>query len=247
MLVHTRRWVSLAVFSAAVILPRAAVAQSATFEACSQGALANCALIRSTETLGIGPGGTNLFEIALQNLGSQSTPSLATSIYFLAFLTGQPAATPGTEVDALATPTAQGGATVSDPSSWSVFESGDAIFLSALGNNGVGGCATSSPVGGFGQMGQTCGADDFITFSFFTTRTFDVGALSLADLEFVGVSDGNPADSCNDGTPCKITPITSTPEPATIALMVTGFAGVARLRLRRRATRASSATIASEV
>lgn len=246
MLVHTRRLVSLAVFSGAMVLlfPREVIAQTSTIQACSQGALADCATIRSSIQLGIGPGGTNLFEIALQNLGSQSTPSLATSIYFLAFLTGEAAATPGTEVSALATPKAQGGATVSDASDWSIFESGDAIFLSALGNNGVGGCAGSSPVGGFGQMGQTCGPNDFITFSFFTTRTFDPNALTLADLEFVGIADGNPADSCNDGTPCKIT---STPEPATILLVSTGLAGIAGIRRRRRSSSVSHTTITGEV
>ena len=246
MLVHTRRLASLAVFSAVAMVlmfPGVATAQVSTFQACSQGALADCALVRSSIQLGIGPGGTNLFEIALQNLGSQSTPSLATSIYFLAFLTGEPAATPGTEVNALATPTAEGGAKVSDASDWIVFESGDAIFLSALGNNGVGGCAASSPVGGFGQMGQTCGPNDFITFSFFTTRTFDLNALTLADMEFVGIANGNPADSCNDSTPCKIT---STPEPATMLLVCTGFVGIAGIRRRRRATAAHRMTIAAE-
>jgi hypothetical protein len=246
MLVHTPRLVSLAVSSAAAMVlmfPGEAIAQTSTIQACSQGALADCATIRSSIQLGIGPGGTNLFEIALQNFGSQSTPSLATSIYFLAFLTGEAAATPGTEVNALATPKAEGGATVSDASDWSVFESGDAIFLSALGNNGVGGCAGSSPVGGFGQIGQTCGPDDFITFSFFTTRTFDPNAFTLADLEFVGIADGNPADSCNDATPCKIT---STPEPATILLVSTGLAGIAGMRRRRRATAARPMTIASQ-
>lgn len=244
MLVHTRRLASLAVSSAVAMIlmfPRVATAQTSIFQACSQGALADCALIRSSIQLGIGPGGTNLFEIALQNLGSQSTPSLATSIYFLAFLTGEAAATPGTEVNALATPKAEGGAKVSDASDWSIFESGDAIFLSALGNNGVGGCAASSPVGGFGQMGQAC--DDFITFSFFTTRTFDPSSLTLADAEFVGIADGNPADSCNDSTPCKIT---ATPEPATMLLVCTGLVGIAGVRLRRRAATALRMTIAGE-
>jgi len=134
------------------------------------------------------------------------------------------------------TPKAIGGATISDASDWSVFESGDAIFLSALSNNGVGGCAASAPVGGFGQMGRTCGADRFITFSFFTPRAFDLSAITLADLEIVGISDGNPSDSCNGSTPCVITRVTATPEPGTMLLALTGLSAIAALRLRGRAT-----------
>lgn len=247
MFLNSRRMASLAALAAAFVVPRAAVSQVSTVEACSQGALTNCSTIQLTSTLGIGPGGTNLFQIAIDNLGSQTSPSLATSIYFLSFLTGQAAVAPGSEVDALATPTATGGATISDASDWSVFESGDAIFLSALGNNGIGGCAASAPIGGIGQMGQTCGPDQSILFSFFTPRAFDLSTITLADMEIVGVAAGNPIESCSDATHCVITPVTATPEPSTILLMLTGLAVVSGAHWRRRATIAPSERIASGV
>jgi len=43
-------------------------------------------------------------------------------------------------------------------------------------------------------MGQTCGPDQLITFSFFTSRAFDPSAMTLADLEVVGLSDRADAD-----------------------------------------------------
>ena len=209
---------------------------SNAFTACTQGALSNCAVIQLTSQLGIGPGGTNFFEIALRNLGSQTSPTMATTIYNLVFATGQAAATPGTEIDASVAPTRVGGATVVDGAAWDLFDSGDAIFLSALSNNGVGGCVADGPVGGFSQAGSTCGADQFLAFGFFTTRAYDPTAFSLLDLEVVGLTDQLPADSCNDSTPCTITapPVTATPEPSTIALMITGFSAIAGLGVRRR-------------
>jgi len=250
MFLFSRRVASMAALAAlagALFLPRAIAAQTTSFEACSQGALADCATVQLTSQLGIGPGGLNLFQIAIQNMGSQTTPSLATSIYFLEFVTTQPPVEPGGEVDALATPTAVGGATVSDASDWSVFESGDAIFLSALGNTGVGGCASAPAVdGGIGQMGQTCGSDQFITFSFFTSRAFDTSALTLADVEFAGVAPGSPSDSCNDLTPCAISHVTTTPEPSSIILMLTGLTGIAGVRWRRRRVAAVRALTPSE-
>lgn len=225
---------------ALVVTPTIAAAQSASeFTACSTGALSNCAVISLASQLGVGPGGTNLFQIAIANLGSQATPSLATTIYNLVFLTGQSPAPSGSEIDASLAPVAQGGATITDATPWDVFDSGDAIFLSALSNNGVGGCVASGATAGFSQAGQTCGDGQFLTFSFFTPRAYDPSAFTLADLEFLGLSPDLPADSCNDSTPCTVTridtppPVTATPEPATIALVAaglafTGFFGAAR-------------------
>lgn len=83
-------------------LPQFSQAQaSAAFRACSQGVLANCALIELTSDAGAGPGGMNLFRIAIANLGSQTTPTTATSIYNLVFATGLAVAEPGTEIVAL--------------------------------------------------------------------------------------------------------------------------------------------------
>jgi hypothetical protein len=242
MSVHIRRWMSPALVCAALLLPSVASAQSRSFEACSQGSMANCAGIRLTEQLGVGPGSSNLFEIALQNRGS-ATPGLASSIYFLALFTGHAA---DAEIDPFATPTAEGGASVSDPTPWSIAESGDAIFLSSLGNFGIGGCAQSAPVGGFGQMAQTCGDDQFITFSFFTSRMFDLDLFELADLEFVAIADGNIADSCNADAPCVITPVTATPEPGTLLLGATGFVMVGGFVRRRRHTAASFTTTSAK-
>jgi hypothetical protein len=231
MFVSTRRFLTLVVASAVLMVPSGAHAQTSLFDACSQGALSNCARIRLTSQLGAGAGGSNLFQIAIDNLGSQASPGLPTSIYFLALITGED---PATEIDPFATPTAAGGATISDPSAWSIAETGDVIILSAPGNDGIGGCASAAPVNGFGQMAQTCGTDQFVSFSFATPRNFDPGAMTLADLEFVAVADGNGADSCNDQTPCTVTPVTSTPEPGTMLLALTGFAGIAGFRRRTR-------------
>lgn len=210
---------------------------SASFSACTQGSLANCSIIRLTSQLGVGIGGTNLFQIALQNLGSQTTPSLATSIYNLVFGTGQPAA-PGAEVSAAPAPTVIGSATVTDATEWDLFDSGDAVFLSAIAGNGVGNCVAAPAVGGFGQAGNTCGAGDFLSFSFFTTRAYDPTAFSLLNLEVVALDAQLTADSCNDVTLCTITnipdPVTATPEPGTLLLAMSGLSGIAGWKYRRR-------------
>jgi hypothetical protein len=246
MFVHTRRVIRLAAVGVALALPHSASAQSSMFQACSQGSLQTCAMIHLSQQLGVGPGGVNLFQIALQNLGSVTTPSFPSSILFLSFLTNAAPATPGTEVDALATPTAQGGATITDNAPWSVFESGDAIFLSVLGNDGIGGCAASAPVGGFGQMANTCGPNQFVTFSFFTPRAFDVSNIALADLEWAGIAPGNPGDNCIAGANCVITPVTATPEPGTMLLALSGLSGLAGMRLRRRSKNRAASLVASE-
>lgn len=204
---------------------------------CTQGTLANCAMIQLTSQLGVGPGGLNLFEIAIHNGGSQTDPGMATTIYNLVFGTGQSPAVPGTEVDVAAVPTALGGAAVADPSAWDLFDSGDAIFLSAIMNNGVGSCVAGAPVGGFTQSGQTCGTDQFFSFSLFTSRIYDPVAFSLLDLEVVGLTDRLPADSCSDVSACTVsvsTPTTATPEPSALVLALTGFSGLGAVRLRRR-------------
>jgi hypothetical protein len=197
-------------------LPRISQAQTeSSFTACTTGVLSNCSVIQLTSQLGIGPGGTNFFEIAIQNSGSQATPTAATSIYNLVFATGQPDAVAGTEIDASVTPADRGGASVIDASPWDLFDAGSAIFLSALSGNGVGGCVAGAGVGGFGQAGQTCGGSQFLAFGFFTTRAYDPNAFSILDLEVVGLADDLPADSCGDSTPCTISaaPVTATPEP----------------------------------
>ena len=222
-----------AVAGATMMLPESSSAQISNFKACSTGALANCANIRLTSTLGAGAGGTNLFQIGISNLGSLSTPTLPTSIYFLSLLTGKPAVAVGAETDVLATPLALGGATVSNAAQWSIFETGNAIFLSAPGNDGIGNCATSAPVGGFGLMARTCGVADFISFSFSTARAFDPRLFTLGDLEFVAIAPNNVADSCNDNTPCLVTPATTVPEPDSMALVAAGFLAIVIVRARR--------------
>lgn len=235
MFVHTLRKVSIALIGIALFSPRMVAAQTRTFQACSQGALRNCAGIRLTSQLGVGPAGTNLFQIGIQNLGSQIAPALATSIYFATFLTGlNPAVTP---VDAPPVSKSGGGAIVLDATPWSIFESGDAIFLSAPGNLGIGNCTFAGPVNGFGLMGQTCGAGQFIYFDFFTLRAINVNNVTLSDLELVAISGGNTSDSCNDDTPCSITSAVVTPEPTTLMLLVTGFAIVGVAGARRRTQR----------
>ena len=104
-------------------------------------------------------------------------------------------------------------AAISDATAWDVFDSGEAIFLSAVAGNGVGNCVVGSAFGGFSQAGNTCGDDtEYLGFSFFTTRTYDPTALTLLDLEVVGLTDRLPADNCNDAAPCAIstTPVTAT-------------------------------------
>ena len=226
----------------AASLPHAARAQSSTtaFTACGSGPLGNCALIQLTSQLGIGPGGLNLFEIAIGNLGSTLLPTTPTSIYNLILSTGAPAA-PGGEIDSPVAPIALGGAIITDPSPWDVFDSGDLIFLSALSNNGVGGCVAGAAVGGFGEAGQTCGADQLFAFGFYTSRIYDPASFSVLDMETVGLTSGLPAESCGAGVPCAISaaPVTATPEPGTLILAVSGFCGIA-VRVRSRRLRAGA-------
>ncbi len=214
----------------AIAAPRAAAAQTSMFEACSPGALNDCAIIRLTTTA---TAGGSIFEIALQNLGSGSSPLLATSIYYLLLSTGQ-ASDP--QPDATATPHAEG-ASITDASDWGVTDFGDFIQFSPFTNNGVGNCESAPAAGTFGQMGNTC-VGQFITFSFFTPHVYDLSAMTLADLEFAAAPDGSLGDSCTDVAVCTITPlaVSATPEPACVVLTSTGLVGLAVLRRRRSAT-----------
>lgn len=203
-----------------------------TVQACTGGVLSNCANIRWSSWASSAVGMTTL-EIAVSNLGSLSQPLLATSVYNFVFWTGLPA--DAIFVDALVAPVAQGGATLSDPTGWNVYTAGDAIFLSALTNRGIGNCVTGTPQGGFGQAAQTCGSGQSISFTFDAPYAFDVTQFGIANMEVVGLDPALPADSCGDPSlPCAITeiPATTTPEPTTLALLAPG--AVAMIWLRRR-------------
>lgn len=234
MRVLSRRLATTILTGAALLLPRIGAAQTSFFQACSQGALANCANIKLTSTLGAGSGGSNLFEIALTNLGSLSSPSTSTSVYTLSLLTGNAAVAPGSELDSYITAAGIGGATIADAASWNVFETGDYLFLNAPGGDGIGNCGPATAFGGWGQMANTCGTSQFVSFSFSTTLAYDPNKFSLAGLEFVSVEAGNEADSCNDNTPCLITPQSVVPEPSTYALMIAGLSAIAFVNSRRR-------------
>jgi hypothetical protein len=200
-------------------------AQTSDFVACTTGALANCAEIRLTSTPGGGTGGSTLFEIALRNVGSTTRPTLPTSVYNLVLGTGLAAVAPAASVSASVVPLAVGGATLTDPSAWDLFESGDAVFLSALTNAGVGGCVAGAAVGGFGQAGNTCGAGQFLAFRFSTPRLFDPRAFTVLDLEVVGLASDLPADSCGAQPACAITTTggSTVPEPTMLPLLATGL------------------------
>ena len=230
----------------ALLSAASARAQTSQFLACTSGALANCADVRLTLTPGGGTGGATLFEIALRNAGSATQPALPTSVYNLVFGTGLPAAAPGSEVSELIVPIPVGGATLTDASGWDLFESGDVLFLSALSNNGVGGCASGAPVGGFGQAGNTCGGGQYLTFSFSTPRLFDPRAFSVLDLEVVGLAPGLPADSCGQQPACvSAPPVGTVPEPALLPLLASGVALLAGAGARRRGRAAGRRTPAA--
>jgi hypothetical protein len=191
-------------------------------------------------------GGSTLFQIALRNAGSTARPTLPTSVYNLVFGTGLPTAAPGTEVSAAIVPVAVGGATRTDDSPWDLFEQGDFLFLSALTNNGVGGCVAGAAIGGFGQAGISCGAGQYLTFSFSTPRAFDPRMFVLLDMEVVGLAPELPGDSCGEEPACVIRPVgpTTVPEPTTPVLLATGLlllAGSRGWRRRRTAAAGSGA------
>lgn len=207
-----------------------------TFTACTPGALTGCAELRLTA-------GPSLFEIALRAVGVTGAPAVPISVYNLVLGTG--AAAVGTPVPTLLGPIAEGGATVSNASDWEVFDAGDALFLSALSNRGVGGCATGADVGGFGQAATTCGGGQFVTFRFAPSAAFDPDRFTLLDLEVVALEDPLRAATCGGEVACVITadtrgPVTMIPEPATVALVGAGVLALgSRSRLARTGVGAS--------
>jgi hypothetical protein len=228
-----RRLLVIATLAAAI--PAHSSAQSApltrTLTACTPGALAACAELRLTA-------GPSLFELALRTVGAAGEPGLPVSVYNLVLGTGTAAA--GAPVTTLLAPAAEGGAVVRDASPWEVFDAGEALFLTALTNRGVGGCAAGADVRGFGQAVTTCGAGQFAVFRFAPTATFGPDAFTILNFEIVALADPLRAASC--GAPsaaCVITadtrPVSTIPEPETVALMGVGLlAAVAADATRRR-------------
>jgi hypothetical protein len=214
------------------IHPSPALAQTSTaFTACTQGSLANCALIQLSSGTALG---SSYFEIMIRNLGSPS--GFPTSIDFLSFAAGGQNLGSGV-ADGHVTPTAVGGATLTDLSAWDIFVGSDAIFLSALSNHGVGGCVTGADVDVFGQAGNTCGPDAFLAFRFNTPLVFDPSAVTLLDMQVTRLTDPLSAEFCSDTGTCQITaapvaPLSSVPEPSTIILSLTGLSAVAAWKKR---------------
>ena len=200
-----------------------------TLTACTSDALAACAELRLTA-------GPSAFEIALRTVGALGSPALPLSIYNLVLGTGAAAAP--SPVSTLLPPAAAGGAVVGNASEWEVFDTGEALFLSALSNRGVGGCAAGPDVGGFGQAVTTCGTGQFAVFRFAPTAAFDPAAFTILNLEAVGLTAGLPAASCGaPGAACGITSDSAAvvPEPATLALVGAGLVAAAGLTRRRGA------------
>jgi hypothetical protein len=211
------------------------LAQSRTFTACTPDALAVCTEVRLTAT-------PSVFEIALRTVGATGSPSTPVSVYNLIFGTGAVAAM--TPVDHAVAPVGAGGATVNDGSAWDLFDSGDALFLSATTNRGVGGCVAGADIAGFGQAVTTCGIGQYATFTFVPTTNFNPTLFTVLDLEAVGLTDALPGASCGGELACVMregtTPVSTVPEPSSVVLLGGALVALAVGRQRRR-TAAGSA------
>lgn len=200
---------------ALTLLATPAAAQVRTLTACTPDALGVCTELRFGAVGGF-------FQLGVRAIGSVAQPSLPVAMYNLVLGTGADAV--GLPADWFLPPVGAGGAVVSDASDWELFDGGDVLFLSALTNRGVGGCATGADVDGFGQAVTTCGSGQFATFTFQPTRAFDVRRFTLLDIEVAGL--GATAEGASCGGPageCVITADVTTPEPATATLLAGGL------------------------
>jgi hypothetical protein len=91
----------------------------------------------------------------------------------------------------------------------------NSVFIDFLGENGFG--LEMDPVGGA-----------FIDFGVVNAGVVDASAVNFTYSGF-GVENGSPVSIHG-----QIPPVTATPEPATLALLATGFAATAAARRRRR-------------